>query len=1131
MIVLGILLLGSVWLNGPGFRTIAPWVAVRFLEKSGIKGDFKFNGSLVGGMSLSDLKIESDGVLSKITVDKINPSYRWRGLIRGELEGLDIEGVHVDLRLDAKPSKEDKTLDLKQLVETIRSSRPRFIPLEVDIKDLSITATNLGKPVMQVAKSRAHHEAGAPNLTLELGVITDATGRVWTAQSATIEWKPDEIAIARIDPIPGVSLRDLVVQTPAGGEPSADARVMVDDAVFVLSTTPGFASATADLREGSIDIAPFAKRLGFDIPLEGNLTSFAVEADHILPQPANATGVVRLLLEKAVYKEWTTPQLSVDATLEEARASVVAHANLLDSGVAVEASAPVARDVKTFTLGDATGQFHIEDVPAVLRGLSKTVPAIDPDAAIPPSRIDGKFSIGFMSNRASRVDVEASLQPIDKELATPVVLKVRWLPEKPLAIDLTADGLTGNVNYDSVAGTYEGTASFESFTSKRIIRWLGPVKVQLPGTANLGGTWRGDGEIPTGKHRGDLTLTAGSWTREGAAPITASGGIQYDWPVGFETHDLQASMSDEKGAQKVVLDAGLKNGLLELHRFLWTSGTDELAEGKGSLPVPADFSKWRETLAHDSRPISVNISSRVLPLAKLKGWIPQLERLDPRSTGQLDVAISGTYAAPVIDAKLEAHDLRSPAQPQLPPADLKLVLTGRDGRLTLEGAATAPDFAPAEIKASLPFHPSQWAGDPNLFLNEPISARVDMPRLDLSRFASLIPDTVKVTGVLTGNAIVAGTLGKPDIKGSLDLTGGAVKFKDERFPEIGSLEMAVEAVPDRITLKSFRAAIAGGSVAGDGSLAITGGKLGELTLNARGDHLPVVRNELLILRANANLSARGPWDRATVSGTLGLVDGVFYRDIELLPIGRPFTGPSAAELPRIDTPQARAESFPEPFRNWGLNVALRTERPFLIRGNLATGQITGSAKIGGTFGSPAPSGRFLIEDVRASLPFSTLYVRSGTATFTPASGFDPILDLRGTAEPRPYVVTIYVYGRASDPQMLLTSTPPMPENEIMTLLATGTTTSGLEDPQAASSRALQLFIEELRRGRFRFGKQLRPLLKMLDRVDFSLAESDPYSTESFSTATVSLTDRWYLSAGVGANGDSRGMLVWRLSFR
>jgi hypothetical protein len=114
--------------------------------------------------------------------------------------------------------------------------------------------------------------------------------------------------------------------------------------------------------------------------------------------------------------------------------------------------------------------------------------------------------------------------------------------------------------------------------------------------------------------------------------------------------------------------------------------------------------------------------------------------------------------------------------------------------------------------------------------------------------------------------------------------------------------------------------------------------------------------------------------------------------------------------------------------------------------------------------------------------------------------------------------------------LVLTSNPPLPDHEIMTLLASGTTTSGLENPQAASARALQLFVEELRRGRFRVGKSLRPVLTMLDRVDFSLAEADPYTSESFSTATLSITDRWFLSAGVGATGDTRVLAIWRLTF-
>ena len=167
----------------------------------------------------------------------------------------------------------------------------------------------------------------------------------------------------------------------------------------------------------------------------------------------------------------------------------------------------------------------------------------------------------------------------------------------------------------------------------------------------------------------------------------------------------------------------------------------------------------------------------------------------------------------------------------------------------------------------------------------------------------------------------------------------------------------------------------------------------------------------------------------------------------------------------------------------------------------------------------------------AALPFSTLKVKSGDLRFTPATGFDPILEIRGSAAPRPYRIDVYVYGKVSDPQLVLTSNPPLPDNEIMTLLATGTTSAGLENTQAASSRAIQLFAEEVRRGRVPYSRQLRPLLGVLDRVDFSLAESNPYSSDSLSTATINLSERWLVSAGMGAEGNTRVMAIWRISFR
>ncbi len=753
--------------------------------------------------------------------------------------------------------------------------------------------------------------------------------------------------------------------------------------------------------------------------------------------------------------------------------------------------------------------------------------AVSPEDDVEVRRIHIKNGSDRHRNISLTTYAEIVLTPTDLADATPLAVAAHWEPDSPITAKVAIDGLKVNGSYDLDAGSYRGALQLNEFTTTRLERWLAIAKVEIGGTASVTGTWEGSGEVETGKHRGELALSQATWAQEGVPPITAVGSVEYAWPESFETKGLRLGVDE----QSVALEMALADGMLELRHFLWSHGADEMAEGTASLPVPGDFAKWRETLAEDTRPLAVSIQSRVLPMELLKQWLPALEQLDPKSTAQVEIEISGNYATPEIDATFQARDLRAPAQPKLPPADMKITLAGRDGRLTVNGEVVAPDFPPAVMTANLPFRPGKWAENPDLLKSEPLDARVVLPRLELSRFVTLVPALKSLAGTLTGNVTAGGTIGKLDLNGSLYLTGGAVQLTNDDIPKIEKISAEIDLALDKVVLKNLAATVAGGSIRGQGTVDLGEGGLGNIDLNLRGDHLPLMRNELLILRANANLRLQGPWETATLSGTAGTVDSIFYRDIELLPIGRPFTGPAAASVPKIDPPKTEGGSIPQPFRDWRLDVMVNTEEPFLVRGNLANGDVTGKIRIGGTIGSPAPDGTLRVRNFKASLPFSTLTVARGTAVFTPANGFDPVLEIRGYAEPRPYRVDVYVYGQASDPQLVLTSNPPLPENEIMTLLATGTTTSGLEDPAAASSRAMQLLIEELRRGRFLFGKQLRPVLGLLDRVDFSLAEADPYSSESYSTATLSITDRWFISAGISDEGDSRTMVVWRFSFR
>lgn len=1167
-----------MWLNGPGLRWLAPLAAQHFLAKAGLQGSMRIEGSLSGGISITDVNVRGTGTLANLTLGRATPHYQWSHLLRGKLDGLSVDGLHADLRLGltekAKAeSNEEPPPDLDKILQTLRGVRNQVLPVQLDLKDISLNATRDGKPVFTLEPSRIFHATGSDEIQLEIGRITDPTGRDYQAQSTRLTWAEHSLTIDRLDPLPGFGVRDLELQLPAAGGPALATQIHLDDAVLELQSTAGLATAKLTLKSGSVDIARTLKPFGIDLTnTNAKLSALALDAANILPDPRAVTGRADITLQAATYQDWEIPQAVIGSEVESGRATVKLDAQVLGAPFSLDWAIALDRGDHKFTPGDAKGSFHLANIPELLDQLATHVKAIKPDTGVPPSTLDGSFTLAFANNKLQTADIDANLAPADPALASPLALHARWLPDKPASANLTLDGLKLTATYDLKAKSYEGDLALDKFSSPRIDRWLAIAGIKPGGIAELTGHWQGGGELSNKKHHGKLSLTHGTWQQADNPPITAAATVHYAWPEHVAVSDLTAQRGQqtltleqvqtnwrqaenqapeaataanhllpdrltargvklEAENQTVTFEADLTDNLLKLDRLLWRDGETEIAEGSASLPVPPDFSQWRHTLATDTRLAALTLQSRKLSLGLLKPWLPALDQLDPRATGELHINLSGNYAEPTIHATLECLNLKSPANPKLPPAALKLALNTAAGHLKLDGSVTAPDYPPAILTASLPFHPAAWADEPGAIQQEILTARAELPRLDLSRFTTLLPAARQLGGIVTGNLEAAGKLSAPELRGTVRLANGGIVFTDPKLPPVQAASADIDLTLAAVTLKSLRATIAGGTLDGGGTLNLTNGKPASIDFRLRGDHLPLLRNDLLILRANLDLRLQGPWETAALTGTAGAVDSLFYRDIELLPIGRPFTSPSAAALPKIDAPKSRAESLPAPFGNWTINLTARTQEPFLIRGNLATGRVDASLRVGGTLADPKPDGTVVLSDFVAALPFSTLKVKQGTVRFTPESGFDPVLEIRGTAEPRPYRIDVYAYGKASDPQLVLTSNPPLPDNEIMTLLATGTTSAGLENTQAASSRAIQLFAEEVRRGRVRYSRQLRPLLGLFDRVDFTLAESDPYSSGSLSTATINLTDSWLLSAGMGAEGNTRVMGIWRVSFK
>src|SRR5438045_6016578 len=195
------------------------------------------------------------------------------------------------------------------------------------------------------------------------------------------------------------------------------------------------------------------------------------------------------------------------------------------------------------------------------------------------------------------------------------------------------------------------------------------------------------------------------------------------------------------------------------------------------------------------------------------------------------------------------------------------------------------------------------------------------------------------------------------------------------------------------------------------------------------------RNYTLTARADADVRITGPLAAATVSGNVALTNTRFLKNIDLIPIGLPGR---PAPQPSSERPEFFSLPSP-PFREWKFDVAIKTKDPVLIRGNLATGEATSDLKLTGTGLRPALQGVVQMEDVEATLPFSRLNVTRGLLTFTQDDPMNPRIDLQGTSVIRDYTVRVYVYGTLLSPEAIFTSEPPLAQEEIISLIATGAT--------------------------------------------------------------------------------------------
>jgi hypothetical protein len=118
------------------------------------------------------------------------------------------------------------------------------------------------------------------------------------------------------------------------------------------------------------------------------------------------------------------------------------------------------------------------------------------------------------------------------------------------------------------------------------------------------------------------------------------------------------------------------------------------------------------------------------------------------------------------------------------------------------------------------------------------------------------------------------------------------------------------------------------------------------------------------------------------------------------------------------------------------------------------------------------------------------------------------------------------------PQAIFSSEPPLPQEDIVSLLATGVTRENLSGSNVLASRAILLPRKELYRKIFKKGGDESPTTdSIFNRLSVDYSGADPRTGEQTATAKYKVSEHVILIGEIGLAGDFRGLVKYVIRFR
>ena len=488
------------------------------------------------------------------------------------------------------------------------------------------------------------------------------------------------------------------------------------------------------------------------------------------------------------------------------------------------------------------------------------------------------------------------------------------------------------------------------------------------------------------------------------------------------------------------LDIDLDTLLLRYRRWNWeNSGPVRVVRRSDGEILLKDFHlRYGEQAIqaagslHPSGPLAASI---VVDQVEIEPWLLTfLPAVAASGRMSLDLDLTGSAESPEAKGVLEFRDL---IWKELPFGRIRVASSFRDRRLDNHLQWHDGDQEILEITGTM--------GLQNDF---PLDFEARSSSLDLARLAQVFDGVEQSGGSLDFQVYAGGTVGDPDLKGVLAIRDGVLRLASTGEP-YRDIQAQLNLVGNRLDIGNLTAASSTGTLRAGGWLETDDLQLNQLYLSLQADDFKLMNTESVEARLTGMVEARGSLDALAVKGDVTLprarirLDGFGAGPVSVSPEdltvsvvynGDPEEDPAAGGEPAEPEPDSPV------VRGLRTELSVRLPRNAWVVGPETAVEIQGTLLVNKSSNEPFVLGGSA-QTVRGHVTYRgrKFDLERGRITFSGDDENRPILDVLARHEVSDYTITLHVEGDSSRPVLTFSSSPELPEEDILSLLAFGKT--------------------------------------------------------------------------------------------